>query len=172
PLPAPFEPIGLHAVPSKLATPSAAGFPSAFWNEPVTTSCELVAAIAYVGGNFTSAGGDPLASYVARYTPQAAPSNLFTIGAAKGDLSRGTVRLTVNAPGAGTLTLSGAGVRGAKATTPASPAGVQLTVQATGKSSQTLNRVGRVNVKVTIAFTPTGGSARSRSTTVVLKKRR
>jgi len=49
---------------------------------------------------------------------------------------------------------------------------VQLTVQASGKSSQTLNRVGRVNVKVTIAFTPTGGSARSRSTTVVLKKRR
>jgi len=126
----------------------------------------------YVGGSFTSAGGDPLATYVARYTPQAAPSNLFTIGAAKADLSRGTVRLTVNAPGAGTLTQSGAGVRGAKATTGASPGGVQLTVQATGKSSQTLNRVGRVNVKVTIAFTPTGGSVRSRSTTVVLKKRR
>jgi len=47
-----------------------------------------------------------------------------------------------------------------------------LTVQASGKSSQTLNRVGRVNVKVTVVFTPTGGSARSRSTAVVLKKRR
>jgi hypothetical protein len=126
----------------------------------------------YVGGSFTSAGGDPLATYVARYAPQAAPSNVFTIGAAKANLSRGTAKLTVKAPGSGTLALSGAGVRSAKVTTPATPAAVQLTVQATGKSSQTLNRVGRVSVKVTIAFTPTGGSVRSRSTTVVLNKRR
>jgi hypothetical protein len=126
----------------------------------------------YVGGSFTSAGGDPLASYVARYAPQAAPSNLFTIGAVKRDLKKGTAKLTVNAPGAGTLTLSGPAVRHVQVTTASSPAAIQLTVQATGKSGQTLNRLGRVSVKVTIAFTPTGGSARSRSTTVVLKKSR
>jgi hypothetical protein len=125
----------------------------------------------YAGGNFTTAGGDPHATYIARFTPQAAASNLFTIGVVKGDLGKGTARLTVNAPGRGTLTLSGTGVRRVKVSTPASPAKVGLTVQATGKSRQTLGRLGRVKVKVTITFTPTGGAARSRSTTVVLKKR-
>ena len=125
----------------------------------------------YVGGNFTSAGGDTLASYVARYAPQAAPSKVFTIGAAKADLAKGTAAFTVNAPGPGKLTLSGVGVRGVKVATPSSPAKVSLTVRATGKSLQTLGRVGRVSLKVTIAFTPAGGSAKSRSTTVVLKKR-
>lgn len=126
----------------------------------------------YAGGSFTSAGGDRLASFIARYGPQVAPSNLFTIGAVKVDLRTGTAKLTVNVPGRGTLTLSGAGVRHVAATTPSSAAAVQLTVQATGTSAQTLNRLRRVSVKVTITFTPTGGSSRSRSTTVVLKKSR
>jgi hypothetical protein len=125
----------------------------------------------FVGGNFTTAGGDGLATYIARYAPQAAPSNLFTIGVVKGNLGTGTAALTVNAPGPGTLTLSGAGVRHVQVTTPSSPAKVKLTVQATGKSKQTLARLGHVNVKATITFTPTGGSAKSRSTTVVLKRR-
>jgi hypothetical protein len=67
--------------------------------------------------------------------------------------------------------MSGAGVRRVNAKTPASPAKVKLTVQATGKAKQTLARVGHVKVKVTITFTPTGGPARSRSTTVVLRRR-
>jgi hypothetical protein len=125
-----------------------------------------------VGGNFTSAGGDGRASFIARYAPQAAPSNLFTIDSVNGSVSTGKASLTVGAPGAGTLILSGVGVRRVKVTTPSSPAKVKLTVQATGKSAQTLNRLGRVNVKVVIAFTPTGGTAKSRSTTVVLKKSR
>jgi hypothetical protein len=58
-----------------------------------------------------------------------------------------------------------------KVTTPSSPTKVALTVQATGKSKQTLDRLGRVKVTVAITFTPTGGSAKSRSTTVLLKKR-
>jgi hypothetical protein len=97
---------------------------------------------------------------------------VFTIGALTGSLRTGTASLTVRAPGAGTLILSGVGVRRVKVTTPSSPANVKLTVQATGKSTQTLNRLGRVNVKVTITFTPTGGNAKSRSTTVALKKGR
>jgi hypothetical protein len=124
----------------------------------------------FAGGNFTTAGGDLHASYIARYAPQSAPSNLFTIGVVKGDLSKGTATLAVNAPGPGALSLSGAGVRSVKVATPSNPANVKLTVQATGKSSKTLDRLGRVTVKVTTTFIPTGGSARSRSTTVVLKK--
>ncbi len=123
----------------------------------------------YAGGSFTSAGGDPLASYIARYS-LVAPSNLFTIGVVKGNLSTGTAKLTVSAPGQGTLTLSGAGVRRVKVTTPSSAAKVTLTVQATGKSKLTLVRVGHLSVKVTITFAPTGGIAKSRSTTVLLKR--
>jgi hypothetical protein len=125
----------------------------------------------YAGGNFTTAGTNPLASYIARFTPQAAaPSNLFTIAAIKGNRGNGTATVTVNAPGAGTLTLSGAAVRRVKVATPSSPAKVNLTVQATGKARQTLIRTRRVKVTVTITFVPTGGTARSRSTSLVLKK--
>jgi polysaccharide deacetylase 2 family uncharacterized protein YibQ len=81
------------------------------------------------------------------------------------------VEAMTSAPGAGTLTLKGVGVRSVNVTTPSNPAKVALTVQATGKSKQTLDHLGRVSVKVTISFTPTGGSVKSRSMTVVLKKR-
>ena len=123
----------------------------------------------YVGGNFTSAGGDPLATYIARYSLLAA-SNLFTFGTVKRDVSKGTAKLTVNAPGRGTLTLSGTEVKRVKVTTPSSTAKVAVTVQATGTSKLTLIRLGHVSVKVTITFAPTGGIAKSRSTTVVLKR--
>jgi trimeric autotransporter adhesin len=125
----------------------------------------------YAGGNFTSAGGDPLATYVASFTPQAAASNVFTIGVGQANPAQGTATLTVSSPGPGTLTLSGAGVRRVKVATPSSPAKVKLTVQATGKAKQTLARAGHVKVKVAITFTPTGGTARSRSTTVLLRRR-
>ncbi len=125
----------------------------------------------YAGGNFTSAGGDPLATYVASFTPQAAPSNVFTLGVVQANQAQGTATLTVSSPGPGTLTLSGAGVRRVKVATPSSPAKVKLTVQATGKAKQTLARVGHVKVRVAITFTPTGGTARSRSTTVLLRRR-
>ncbi len=123
----------------------------------------------YAGGNFTSAGGDPLASYVARYSPHA-PSNAFTFGATKFGLANGTATLTVNTPGAGSLTLSGAGVRRMKATTPSGAAAVPLTVHATGGALQTLNHRGRVSVTVKVTYIPAGGAARSRFTTVVLRK--
>jgi hypothetical protein len=125
----------------------------------------------FVGGSFTSAGGDPLASYVARYAPQAAPSNLFTLGAVTPNSRTGTAKLTVKTPGPGALTLTGTGVRRVKVTTPSGPATVALTVQATGKSKLTLNRLHRLKVKVTLTFVPTGGTARSRATAVVLKRR-
>ena len=125
----------------------------------------------YAGGNFTSAGGDPLAAYIARFSPQAAPSNLFTIGPIKADLAKGTAAVTVSTPGAGTLSLSGVGVRSARVTTPSGPAMPKLLVRATGKSQLTLVRTGRVKVKITITFAPTGGSARSRSTSILLKRR-
>ncbi|MDX6442668.1 MAG: hypothetical protein QOE43_2397 [Gaiellaceae bacterium] len=122
----------------------------------------------YAGGNFTSAGGDGHASYIARFTPQSAPSNLFTIVGLKNILAKGAVTLTVHTPGAGSLTLRGVGVQSVRAAAP-SAADVNLTVQATGRTKKTLNRAGRLKVKVTITFTPTGGTTRSRSVVVLLK---
>jgi hypothetical protein len=109
------------------------------------------------------------ATYVARYS-LVAPSNVFTIGVVKRDLRKGTAKLTVNTPGRGTLALSGTGVKRVQVTTPASAAKVNVTVQATGKSKLTLSRVGHVSVRVTLTFAPAGGTPKSRSTTVVLKK--
>jgi len=125
----------------------------------------------FVGGNFTSAGGDGLASYVARYSPQAAASNAFTItSVVKRNLAKGTATLTVKTPGPGKLSLSGAKVRKLTVTTPSSPTKVKLMVQATGASKKTLSRLGHLKVKVKITFTPTGGTAKSRFKTIALKK--
>jgi hypothetical protein len=125
----------------------------------------------YAGGNFTSAGGDSHASYLARYTAQTAPSNVFTLGMVTRNLRTGTATLNVNTPGPGTLTLSGAGILAATTTTPSSAGSVKLAIKAVGASKRQLDRLGHVKVKLTITFTPTGGTARSRGTTVVLQKR-
>ena len=124
----------------------------------------------YVGGNFTAAGGDPLAAYIARFTPQAATS-AFAVSAATLNLTKGTATVIAKTPGAGKLTLSGAGVHGLTSATPAGAARTTLVLQATGRAKQTLDRAGHVTVKVAVAFTPTGGSTLTRTTTVVLRKR-
>ena len=156
-----------HLLEARSARTAPATAPGSATAWPSRSSARTI----YAGGNFTSAGGDPLATYIARFTPQAAPSNAFTIGAAKADLGRGTVTLTANTPGSGTLTLSGPGVRRVRVTTPSGAAAVGLTVRATGESLQALERRGRVSVTVKLTFVPTGGTARSHSTTVVLRKK-
>jgi hypothetical protein len=126
----------------------------------------------YAGGNFTSAGGDSLAAYITRYSLQTAPSNVFTLGAVTRNLVAGTAKLAIHTSSPGTLTLSGSGVRSAKVTTSPNSGSASLTIQATGKGRLTLNRLGHMTVKPTITFVPTNGTARSKSTSVALKKRR
>jgi hypothetical protein len=121
------------------------------------------------GGNFTKAGMDGRARFVARYAPL---PNRFIISGVTGSLSTGTVSYTVDTPGAGTLILSGVRVRRVTVATPSSPATATLAVQATGRWAKTLNRLGHLSVDVTIAFTPTGGSPESVPVAVVLKKSR
>jgi hypothetical protein len=123
----------------------------------------------YVGGNFTTAGGDPKASYIARYG--AAPINTFTVGAVTRNLKSGTAILTAKTRGYGTMALRGAGVVASTAGTAAKSGRVKLTVKAHGASKQQLDQLGHVTVKVKITFTPTGGTPRTRAATVVLEKR-
>jgi ribonuclease PH len=47
-----------------------------------------------------------------------------------------------------------------------------LTVKPRGAAARTLKRKGTAKVKATVRFTPTGGTARTRATTVKLIKRR
>ncbi len=121
----------------------------------------------FVGGNFTAAGGNPLAAFIARFTPTVAPSNIFTFGTTV--YGNGTASLVVHVPGAGRLAVSGAGVVAAQAM-PNGASTVGLPVVATGAAAKTLAHKHRVTLRVAVTFTPTGGTARRQSRTVVLKK--
>jgi hypothetical protein len=133
--------------------------------------------VLHVGGNFTSAGGDSLAQFGARFTGvPVPPSNLITLGKPKANSANGTATLSVTVPGAGVLTLQGKGVKGQRlgaeglrVTKPVSGAGVvKLKVKAKGKTLKKLKAKGKVAVKVTVTFTPTGGTPRSETKKVKL----
>jgi hypothetical protein len=131
----------------------------------------------HVGGNFTKAGGDSLAQFLARYTgvlPQ--PSNTFSLAKGKVNKANGTAKLPVTVPGPGVLTLQGKGVKsqrvpaaGLRLSRPVPGAGtVTLKVKAKGSSLKKLKALGRLKVKVTITFTPTGGTPASATRKVKL----
>ena len=131
--------------------------------------------VLHVGGNFTKAGGDNLASFLARYT--GVPNNAITVGKVKANPKNGTAKLPVAVPGSGSLTLQGKGIKsqrqgvaGLRMVKPVSGAGtVKLKVKAKGKTLKKLKAHGKVKVKVTVTFTPTGGFPRSEVKTVKLK---
>jgi hypothetical protein len=93
----------------------------------------------------------------------------FSFGKAKDNLKKGTAALVTNVPGAGTLELSGKGVKSATAN-PKAAGPVTLTVKATGKAASKLAKTGKVKVKVSVTFTPAGGSPSTQTKTVKLVK--
>jgi hypothetical protein len=144
-------------------------------------SIAMFGGVLHVGGNFTSAGGDPLARFVARFVGvPPPPSNVITLGKVKPNTANGTATLSVTVPGAGVLTLSGKGIKsqragaaGLRVGKPVAGAGtVKLKIKAKGKTLKQLKAHGKVTVKVTVTFTPTGGTARSETKKVKLKLRR
>ena len=140
-------------------------------------SLAIFGGVLHVGGNFTSAGGDPLAKFLAKFTGvPPPPSNVIALGKPKANKANGTATLSVTVPGAGVLTLQGKGVKGQRqgaaglsVTKPVSGAGkVKLKVKAKGKTLKKLKANGKVTVKVTVTFTPTGGTPRSETKKVKL----
>jgi hypothetical protein len=120
-------------------------------------------------------GGSPVPDIGAyESTPTIAcpkPPNLFSFGKLKRNRKKGTAKLAVSVPGAGTLTLSGKGV--GKATRAVSSAGsVKLLIDAKGKRERALERRGTVKLTVKVTFTPTGGDPATQTKTVKLIKRR
>jgi hypothetical protein len=124
--------------------------------------------VLHAGGNFTSAGGDPLAKYLARYTPRYLfPSNLVRIKKLEIQKLRGIAFLTVKVAGEGRLVMRGAGIKHPRRFV--EDAGkVRLTVRPTAGTRDRLEADGFAKVRVKVRFTPTGGLARTVSIRVRL----
>jgi hypothetical protein len=112
------------------------------------------------------------------HLPIAGPT-LPTTGKVQLDKADGSARVPVNAPSAGTVTLSGGGVRPVKAGDMASAAlavtharTVYLIVRARGNALKKLNRTGSVSVNIKVTFTPPGGPTMRRMLKIRLIKKR
>lgn len=111
--------------------------------------------------------------------PPATPSNQFTFGKVKLNKRKGTAKLPVIVPGAGTLKLAGAGLKPQRALPggpgrvrkPVAGAGVvKLAIMPKGGKKATLSKAGKVTVKAKVTYTPTGGSPNTQTKRVKLKK--
>ncbi len=101
-----------------------------------------------------------------------APVAVFKLGKAKANAKKGTATLSVQVPGAGTVTLSGKKVaKQSRKRSPASPGTVKVTIKAKGKAKKTLAKKGKAKVKATVGFAPLGGSAANQTVKVTLKKK-
>jgi hypothetical protein len=102
-------------------------------------------------------------------------SNGFTIGGVVLNKKKGTAQLPVTVPDAGTLELSGNGVKAtaASATKSVAVSGgtVNLLVKTKGKKKRKLNAKGKAKVNVTVTYTPTGVQPGSQAAKVKLKKK-
>jgi subtilisin-like proprotein convertase family protein len=102
-----------------------------------------------------------------------APVNTISAGKPKLNKKKGTAQIPVTVRDAGTLTLSGKGVKSAsasKAKAVAGPGTVKLTVKPKGKTAKKLNSTGKAAVKVKITFTPNGGASSVTTKKIKLKK--
>ena len=116
---------------------------------------------------FFSAGTDSVA------ITSVPPSNAITLGKPALNRKKGTAKLPVTVPGAGTLTI--ADVKKTKKrvkakTIAATAAGtLKLPVTPTKSARKTLTNKGRLKLKVAVTFTPTGGIAASQIRKLTLK---
>jgi len=93
------------------------------------------------------------------------------VGGVSRNVHKGTAKVTVQVPAAGSLTLSGRGLAPQSATA-AGSGKLALAVRAMGPAKHKLKRKGRLTVHPAVAFTPQGGSAQSQTLTVKLKRTR
>ncbi|HET8955438.1 MAG TPA: hypothetical protein VFN18_07260 [Solirubrobacterales bacterium] len=101
------------------------------------------------------------------------PSNVATLGKPVLNKKKGTAKLPVTVPGAGTLTI--ADVKKTKKrikakTLTATAAGtLKLPVKPTKSAQKTLANKGKLKIKVAVTFTPTGGIAATQTRKLTLK---
>jgi hypothetical protein len=104
----------------------------------------------------------------------------ISLGKLKRNSKRGTAILPVTVPGAGTLSLSGKGVKQQQATVSRAASGtgkavtsastVKLLVKPKGKAKGKLSRRGKAKVRPSVTFTPTGGPSVAQPKSIKLVK--
>jgi dipeptidyl aminopeptidase/acylaminoacyl peptidase len=100
--------------------------------------------------------------------PKVASSAHFVLSRLKLNKKKGTAVLAVSVPGAGTVVLTGKGVK--KASAVAKAAGkLSLTIRAAGKAGQKLTETGKAELRLKITFTPAAGVPATKTMTVTLK---
>jgi hypothetical protein len=100
-------------------------------------------------------------------------SNGFSLGAATLNKKKGTALLPVTVPDAGTLDVSGTGVKARLTAASGSVAAgtSNVVIKAKGKKKKKLNSRGKAKVNVSITYTPNGLSANTETTKLKLKKK-
>jgi hypothetical protein len=101
------------------------------------------------------------------------PTNTFTLGPIRRNKKKGTATINVTVPNPGDLAASGNGVKAARAVKSKSVGAgqAQLLIKAKGKKRRSLNETGKVKLRVAVTYTPSGGSSRTQSLKVKLKKK-
>lgn len=94
-------------------------------------------------------------------------SNHVTLGKLKLNKKAGTATLTVQVLDAGTLTLTGKGLKKAVRTSKGA-ATLHLPIKPSGKTKLALTKTGRAKLALTLTFAPTGGTAAKTSKTIKL----
>ena len=103
--------------------------------------------------------------------PAGKPSNDFTLGKAKRNKKKGTAKLPVAVPGAGSLELRGKKVK-PRSKEAAAEGRVMLAVKPKRKAKKKLKKRGKAKVRLAVTFSPTGGDPATKSAKVKLKKRK
>jgi VCBS repeat-containing protein len=114
----------------------------------------------------------PVADRLLNISAVVEPTNTITFGAVVKNKKKGTATVTVNVPNTGQVAFSGNKVKIANSgvTTVNAVGSVTYTLKAKGKKLTKLNTRGKVKVNPSFTFTPTGGTAKTQSIQVTLKK--
>jgi hypothetical protein len=138
---------------------------------PLNQTAEAMAifnGVLHVGGNFTAAGGDALAKYVARYAGIPLPAkNQIKIVKLQIFKRFGTAELTVRIPGGGLLEVLGQGVKHPDKSVD-EKGKVVLKIRPTRGTRAELRDDGKAKVTVKVRFTPIGGTAHTEKIKVTL----
>jgi hypothetical protein len=101
------------------------------------------------------------------------PSNVVVLGKPTLNKKKGTAKLPVTVPGAGTLTIADVKATKkrvkAKTVTATAPGTLNLPVKPTKSARTTLKDKGKLKLKVAVTFTPTGGFAAAVTRKLTLK---
>jgi DNA-binding beta-propeller fold protein YncE len=99
------------------------------------------------------------------------PFAFFKVGKAKRNRKRGTAKLPITLPDAGTLSVTGSGAKVVGAGL-VSPGTLKLLVRARGRKRHKLETRGRTKLSLTISYSPTGLPSSTQTAKVRLRKKR